>query len=172
MRSLGIAALACYAIHVGFHLYRGRFADALWGCHVASLLIAAGAFSQRATLAAIGVLWLCFGNPIWMLDLVTGGELLPTSIFTHVCGFIIGVLVLRRLGVPRHAWWKAALAFLGLLAATRLFTPRAANVNLAFAVAPGWETTFPSYPLYLLLLVSAGAVTFFLAELGLRKVLA
>jgi len=172
MRWLGCLALACYAIHVGFHLYRGRHADALWGCHVASLLIAAGAFSARATPAAIGVLWLCFGNPIWILDLATGGELLPTSLFTHVGGFIIGVLVLKRLGVPRHAWWRATLAFLGLLGVTRLLTPRAANVNLAFAVAPGWERTFPSYPLYLLLLVSVGAVTFLVAELGLRKVLA
>jgi len=172
MRWLGAAALACYAIHAGLHLYRGRFADALWGCHVASLLIAAGAFSERATPAAIGVLWLCFGNPIWILDLASGGEFLPTSFFTHGGGFIIGILVLKRLGVPRHAWWKASLSFLALLGVTRLLTPRAANVNLAFAVAPGWEKTFPSYPLYLLLLVTAGAVTFFAAELGLRRVLA
>ena len=172
MRALGIAALLCYAVHCGVHLYRGRFADSLWGCHVARVLIAAGALSARATLAAIGVLWLCFGNPIWILDVATGGELLPTSLFTHVGGFIIGILVLKRLGVPRNAWWKATLAFLGLLGVTRLLTPRAANVNLAFAVASGWETTFPSYPIYILLLVSAGAVTFFAAELGLRKVLA
>ncbi len=172
MRWLGSLALACYAVHAGFHGYHGRFADALWGCHVASLLIAAGAFSERPTPVAIGVLWLCFGNPLWILDLSTGGELLPTSVFTHVGGFIIGVLLLKRLGVPRHAWWQAALAFLGLLGVTRLLTPRASNVNLAFAVAPGWERTFPSYPVYLLLMVSAGAVTFFAAELGLRKVLA
>ncbi|HYP78573.1 MAG TPA: hypothetical protein VER12_21520 [Polyangiaceae bacterium] len=172
MRWLGGLSLACYAIHVGVHLYRGRFADALWGCHVASLLIAAGAFSERATPAAIGVLWLCFGNPIWLLDIATGGEFLPTSLFTHLGGFVIGILALRRLGVPPHVWWKATLAFLALLGLTRLLTPRASNINLAFAVAPGWEATFPSYPLYLLLLISAGAVTFFAAELGLRKVLA
>jgi len=172
MRWLGGLALACYAIHAGYHLYHGRFADALWGCHVASLLIAAGAFAERATPAAIGVLWLCFGNPLWILDITTGGEVLPTSVFTHVAGFMMGILVLKHLGVPRHAWWKAVLAFLGLLGVTRLLTPRAANVNLAFAVASGWEKTFPSYPFYMLLLVSAGAVTFFAAEVGLRKVLA
>jgi hypothetical protein len=171
MRWLGASAIACYAVHAGFHLYHGRPADALWGCHVASLLIAASAFSGRALPAAIGVLWLCFGNPMWLLDVTTGGELLPTSLLTHVGGFIIGILVLKRLGFPRDAWWKATLAFLGLLGFTRLVTPPAANVNLAFSVASGWERTFPSYPLYLLLLVSAGAATFFTAELGLRKVL-
>jgi hypothetical protein len=172
MRRLGGLALACYAIHAGFHLYHGRPADALWGCHIASLLIAASAFSGRSTPAGIGVLWLCFGNPMWILDVATGGELLPTSVLTHVGGFVIGIVVLKRLGFPREVWWKATLAYLGLLGLTRLVTPRVANVNLAFAVAPGWEQTFPSYPLYLLLLMSAGAATFFTAELGLRKVLA
>ena len=171
MRWLGTLALVCYAIHVGFQLRHGRPPDALWGCHAASLLIAVSAFSERATPAAIGVLWLCFGDPVWILDVATGGELLPTSLFTHVGGFIIGILVLKRLGFPRHTWWKATLAFLGLLLLTRLVTPPAANVNLAFAVAAGWERAFPSYPLYLLLMVSAGAATFFTAELGLRKVL-
>jgi len=171
MRWLGALALAAYAVHVGFHLYHGRPADALWGCHVACLLIAAGALRARATPAAIGVLWLCFGNPMWLLDVATGGELLPTSVLTHIGGFIVGILVLRKLGFPRHTWWKATLAFLGLLGLTRLVTPRAANVNLVFAVASGWEHTFPSYPLYLLLMVSAGTATFFTAELGLRKVL-
>jgi hypothetical protein len=171
MRSLGGLALGCYAIHVGSHLYHGRPADSLWGCHVACLLVAVSAFTRRATPAAIGVLWLCFGNPLWLLDVATGGELLPTSLLTHVGGFALGLLLLKRLGFPPGSWWQATLAFLGLLGLTRLVTPRAANVNLAFAVASGWERTFPSYPLYLLLMVSAGTATFFTAELGLRKVL-
>jgi hypothetical protein len=65
----------------------------------------------------------------------------------------------------------ATLAFLGLLLLSRLVTPRAANVNLAFAVAGGWEKAFPSYSSYLLLMISAGIATFAAAEFGLRKVL-
>ncbi|HVY24953.1 MAG TPA: hypothetical protein VHB79_00325 [Polyangiaceae bacterium] len=170
-RWLGIAALGCFAVHGSYHVFARRWPDVLWGCHIAAVLIGVGALLERAELVAIGVLWLCFGNPLWILDITTGGELLPTSLFTHVGGLAIGLAVLNRLGMPRHAWLYATAAFLGLLLLTRLITPRAANVNLAFAVASGWEETFPSYSLYLLLMIAAGIATFAAAEFGLRKVL-
>lgn len=170
-RWLGVAALVCFAIHASYHLLAGRWPDVLWGCHIATLLVGIGALLERAEPVAIGVLWLCFGNPMWILDISTGGELLPTSPFTHVGGLVIGLWVLKRLGVPRRAWLHATAAFLGLLLLSRLVTPRASNVNLAFAVAGGWEKTFPSYPLYLLLMIAAGIATFAAAELGLRKAL-
>ncbi|MFZ5892513.1 MAG: hypothetical protein ACOY0T_15745 [Myxococcota bacterium] len=168
---LGLGALFCYAIHAGSHVLAGRPAEVLWACHVASVLIGVGALAGNATLVAIGVLWLAFGNPLWVLDLSTGGEFLPTSPFTHIGGFVLGCFALRRLGFPESAWWKAVLAFVLLLLLTRLLTPPRANVNLAFAVASGWERTFTSYPLYLSMLVLAGAATFFVAELGLRRLL-
>jgi len=170
-RWLGLAALGCFAVHASYHVLAGRWPDVLWGCHIATLLVGIGALLERAEPVAVGVLWLCFGNPLWILDVSTGGELLPTSLFTHVGGLVIGLLLLKRLGLPPHAWLHATLGFLGLLLLTRLLTPRAANVNLAFAVEHGWEKTFPSYPVYLLLLVAAGTATFALAQLGLRKVL-
>ncbi len=170
-RWLGIAALVCFAVHASYHLLARRWPDVLWGCHIAALLVGVGALLGRAELVAIGVLWLCFGNPMWILDITTGGEFLPTSVFTHVGGLVIGLVALNRLGVPRHAWLYATAAFLGLLLLTRLVTPRGSNVNLAFAVAGGWEKTFPSYSSYLLLMIAAGTATFAAAELGLRKVL-
>jgi hypothetical protein len=168
---LGLLALGCYAAHAAFHVVRGHAFDALWACHIAALLISAGAFFSQARWAAIGVLWLSFGNALWLVDLLGGGEFFPTSLLTHGVALAIGVIIVRRLGWPFPSWWAAALAFLVLLGVTRLLTPRAANVNLAFGVAPGWESVFPSYPVYLVLLVGAGALTFFLVELGLRRVL-
>jgi len=168
---LGLGALACYAIHAGSHVLAGRPADTLWACHVATLLVGVGALVESATVIAIGVLWLAFGNPLWALDLSTGGEFLPTSPLTHVGGFALGCLALKRLGVPKAAWWKAALAFVALLGLTRALTPRSANVNLAFAVAPGWERTFPAYPPYLAMLLGIGTAVFFVAEIALRRLL-
>jgi hypothetical protein len=172
MRWLGIAALTCFAIHATYHLLSGRAPDLLWGCHVATVLVGLGALLERPVPVAVGVLWLCFGNPLWALDVTTGGEFLPTSLFTHVGGFVIGLLALRTLRFPARSWLYAAAGYLVLLGATRLLTPRASNVNLAFAVAPGWERTFPSYPAYLLLLMTAGTATFFVVSLVLRKVYA
>ncbi len=167
----GALALACYAIHAGFHVLRGHPEDALWACHIAALLIAAGCFFAARTPIAMGILWLLFGNPLWVLDLSTGGEFLPTSALTHVGSLVIGLLAMRRLGWPKRAWWPAIVGFLALMGLTRVLTPRGANVNLAFRVADGWERTFPSYASYFLLLAAAAALTFFVAEVGLRRLL-
>lgn len=171
-RVIGVLALVCFAIHAGYHVLSGRAPDVMWGCHIATLLIGIGALLGRAEPVAIGVLWLCFGNPMWVLDLSTGGEFLPTSLCTHVGGLVLGLWALKRLGFPHHAWLFATGAYLVLLGLTRLLTPRSANVNLAFAVESGWEKTFPSYPQYLALLVAGGAATFFVVGLALRKVYA
>lgn len=171
LRLLGAVALLCFLVHAGYHVASGRVPDVFWGCHVATLLVGIGALLGRAEPIAVGVLWLCFGNPLWVLDISTGGEFLPTSLLTHVGGFMIGLWAAKRVGFPRFSWVRAALGYVALLGLTRVCTPRAANVNLAFAVAPGWEKTFPSYPLYLAMMMALGTATFFAAELGLRKAL-
>jgi len=79
MRVLGIVAFVFYAIHATAHLYRGEPYDLLWACNVAAVLVALGLLLRNATLNAIGLLWLCFGTSLWILDLATGGEFLPTS---------------------------------------------------------------------------------------------
>jgi hypothetical protein len=76
-----------------------------------------------------------------------------------------------RLGMPRHAWWKAILAFLILQQLSRWFTSAETNVNLAFGVASGWEDVFPSHLAYLALLVAVGAAAFFGVERAARGLL-
>ena len=82
---------------------------------------------------AVGVCWVLFGLPIWLLDLATGGTLNPTSVFTHVGGPAVGILALRRLGWPAGVWWKASIAEAALLLLTRLVAPPERNINLVFA---------------------------------------
>jgi hypothetical protein len=165
----GALALTCFVVHASYHVLHGRPHDALWVCHVAALSIALGCFIGQPSFVAVGVLWLSFGNPLWVTELLTGGEFLPTSILTHVVAFVVGIVAVRKLGWPRAAWGKATIALLPLLGLTRLVTPPPANVNLAFGVAGGWEKTFPSHGVYLLLLYGSAALTFFLAELGWRR---
>ena len=52
------------------HLRRGEPYDLLWACHLAVLLVAAGLLLQRPALNAVGLLWACFGLPIWLLYIV------------------------------------------------------------------------------------------------------
>ena len=167
-RPLGIAAILCYAAHASVHLSRGEPYDLLWGCHLAVLLVAAGLLLERATLNAIGLLWACFGLPIWLLYTFTGGEFMPTAILTHVGALVIGVAGVRRLGWPGGAAWKALAAYFVLWGVTRLTTPASANINLAFRVYPGWEGRFPSYPIYFATLTVMGIAVFVIADLLFR----
>ena len=167
---LAAAALACYTAHAAVHLWRGEPYDLLWGCHVAAVLVGAGLWTSNGALNAIGLLWACFGLPIWLIYTFAGGEFMPTAILTHVGALALGIAGVRLLGMPGGVWWKAVAAYLALWAVTRLVTPPRANVNLAFGVWPGWEDRFASYPIYFATLFTAGALTFLVGEQIFKRI--
>lgn len=169
MKWAAFAAFGCYAAHAAVHLARGEPYDLFWGCHIAVVLVGAGLLAGHATLNAVGLLWACFGMPIWLLYSFTGGEFMPTALLTHAGGLVLGAIGVHRLGMPRGAWWKALAAYLALWTLTRAFTPADANINLAFRVYPGWENRFSSYPIYFTTLLISGAATFAVAEQVFRR---
>ena len=162
--ALGLLAVAAYCIHSAVHLQRGEPYDLLWGCHIAALLVGFGLLLRNATLNAIGLLWSCFGSALWLLDLMTGGEFMPTAILTHVGAFVIGMYGVRILGMPRRSAWYALGSFFALWCVSRAITPASANINLAFRIPAGWTNNFPNYPIYFLTLLLGGAATFAIAE--------
>jgi hypothetical protein len=107
--------------------------------------------------------------PLWLLDLASGGELMPSSLLTHVVSPTFAILALMRVGWPPSAWWKAATSLASLLGLTRLVTPAQANVNLAFRVWPGWERLFPNHAVYLIALTALCTALFFAVERGARR---
>lgn len=165
---LGIAAVMCYAIHAALHLVRGEWYDLFWACHVAALLVGAGLLTRNAAINGVGVLLGLMGLPLWLADLAAGGEFLPTSILTHVVALVIGVYGSLRLGMPRGAWWRAAVVLVGLIGLCRLATPPGPNVNVAFAIQHGWENHFASHASYLAWMVGSATVYFFVVERLLR----
>lgn len=172
MKWLGLLAIALYAVHGGYHLLQHRAADLLWACHMATLAVGVGCLAGSAPVVTVGLSLLVFGLPLWVVDMATGGELLLTSIGTHVGGLVVGVLATRQLGWPEGTWWKAVAVSLVILLVTRLLTPAPANINLVFAVAGGWERWFPSHRVYLAGLVAASAGVFFMTERAARSLLA
>jgi len=141
----------------------------LWSCHLGAALVGIGLLSSSATTNGIGLLFLCMGTPLWMMDLAGGGEFYPTSSLTHVGGLAIGLYGARRLGLPSGAWWKAVVALITLILICRLVTPPRANVNVAFAIYPGWEKVFSSHLVYLATMMGAAAAYFFVCEYVLRR---
>ncbi|WP_437971955.1 hypothetical protein WMF04_22890 [Sorangium sp. So ce260] len=167
LRVLGGLAAMALIVHGGNHVRRGSPHDLLWMCNVAPLLLAAGCFLAKPDLAAIAVLWLAFGTPIWLLDIATGSGIILTTFLPHVLCPVVAVLAVREMGLPRRAWLKATGALLALVGLTRALTPPEANVNLSHRVWAGWEARFPRYDTYFALVAAAAALTFFVLDRAL-----
>lgn len=170
LRNLGIAAIVCYTIHAGYHLVSGHPEHILWACHLGALIVGVGLLTEKPVVAGIGTLFLCMGTPLWLMELLAGGAFMPTSIFTHVGGLVIGLVGTYHVGLPRGTWWKSVAALAALIALARLVTPAEANVNIAFDVQAGYENYFPSYPVYLVTMIVSAAAYFFTAQFLMRYV--
>ena len=172
MAGFGAVALGCYAVHAGFHLIHDRPEDLLWACHLGAALVGIGLIVSSAALNGTGTLFLCLGTPLWLMYLAGGGDFYLTSCFTHIGGLAIGLYGARRLGFPYGVWWKAVVALVALILVCRLVTPRQANINVAFAIYPGWEKYFSSHMVYLATMICMAAGYFFITEYVLRRWLA
>ena len=164
---LGVLTLSFYLLHAVRSWARGRYYNAFWLCHMASVALGIGLLTGSPVLAGIGVLWFLVGVPMWLVDLAAGGDFTWTSLLTHLGSAAAGAGALRAVGMPPNVWWKAVLGVGVLFLFCRAATPPAANVNLAFAVHRGWERWFPSYGWYLLLLLAMLSVVFYAAEAAL-----
>jgi len=165
-RWLGALGIAFYAGHAGRRALLGHPEHLLWMCHVAALLVATGLLAEAAVLNAVGTQWLVTGVPLWLADLAAGGEFFPTSVLSHVGGLLLGLVGLRRLGVPRGTWWKSAVLLAALTLLTRALTPASENVNLGFSVLPDGVEPWRRMP------VAAAAVAgAALAFLGIERAL-
>ena len=140
------------------HLWRGRAVRPAVGL---SSRGAAGrrpdCCSQRATLNAVGLLWSCFGLPIWLLYSFTGGEFMPTAALTHIGALVLGIYGVRD---PRHGRaaraWKAARRVPRAVGGDASCSRRRARTSISpFACTRAGSSRFPSYPLYFATLLLA-----------------
>ncbi len=168
---VALLALVFYGAHASTYLYRGEPQGLLWACHVATLLIGAGALLDAARPACIGLCWVIVGSGMWIVDLLFGDSFMPTSLLTHVGGFFLGVFTVRRLGWPRGSFLWAGLWVALLQVVTRFLTPPATNINLAFAIFPGVRRFFPSFPIYAVCNLLFGVSLFYLIERLARRLL-
>jgi hypothetical protein len=161
---LGVLAVSFFVIHATFHATHGRPWDILWNCTLSNLLVGIGLFFGSARAVAVGASWLCMGNITWLADVFTGGEFFATSVLTHFGGLTVSILGARILGWPRltFLWATGGLLLLQLLC--RLFTPAAANVNLAFSVYAGWERIYSSYRVFWVSMFVQAVLVYFLVD--------
>jgi hypothetical protein len=164
----GAVALLCWAIHAADLVRRGDGQDLLWMCNVAALAAGVGMLGRRPRVVAGAAMALALGLPLWLGGLLTAGIFMPTALLTHVVTLGLAVRGARALGVPRGTWWRALAVGLALIALARVTTDPARNVNLAYAVWPGWERLFPSHLAYLCVLTALHAGAFAALERAAR----
>jgi len=169
-RVLGLVALAFYFLHAAYFVYHLRPSNLFWGCHMAALGVGTGLLLKKPSFNAMGVIALTWGVPMWLFEVARGGEFLPTSMGTHIGGLALGLLGVYWLGLPRYTWVKVSAFTLGLLVLCRLITLEKENVNLAFGPPPGFEESFPPYPWFGAIVLTACTATFVPAELIWRRV--
>lgn len=169
LTALGAAAVCFYAVHAGQYLYRRQPENLLWICHLGSLLVGVALLTRQGTLNAIGTLWLLVGLPLWVYDLTRGSTALWTSILTHLGGPVIGLIGVRKLGVPTGMWWKSLAGLAPVYLLSRWLTPPAENINLSHAIYPGSERHFPNYLSYVLSLAALYAISAGLFQVVARR---
>ena len=170
----GILAVGFFLAHLLWHAYLGDPENAVWACHVASLLIGIGGIVRNATLIAIGLSWLVVGIPLWLYHLAVGGPFVPTSLLTHFGSAAIGCILLRKSGFepPKETiWWRACIALAILVAVSRFVTGRSDNINLAFDIHGRSDTAIGEHAQYLLVLAVVVSPVLYVSEIVLRRIL-
>lgn len=167
---IGVVALLLYAPHALWQIAHHSAWDLLWVCDVALPMLAFGAFTGRPRAAVTAFLFLLYGTPMWLLDLLAGGAMVPTSPLIHVGGLAVAYVATRSLGWPPRSWMVGSAAAAIVLGLSRLLSPRAANVNMAFRVYEGWERYFSNHTLYLAgIWLSATALFWAVERVRLRR---
>jgi hypothetical protein len=165
---LGLLAVCFFGVHAAGQIWAGTPENLLWACHVADLCVGLGLIIRWPTLTAGGLLMLSIGIPLWLINLGFGGTFYPTSVLTHLGGFVVGVFGLRRLAPARYDWLTAVSTVAGLLIASRALTNPVDNINLAFSF---WRAVGPlldAPELHVLAVLSFWVVALWPTQYGLR----
>ena len=163
-RLLGILPLLFF-LGQGIHYWRiHELGHMLWMCNIGNLLFAVGLFLDNRRLMRVAIIWTIPGLIIWLIYVVLEWGVFFTSTLAHVGGLVVGLFVLRRIGMDRRSWVYAFVWYLLVQFASRLLTATDLNVNLAHRIQPGWDQRFGTYWQFWLVLTIVTAGTLWLVE--------
>lgn len=168
-RLLGVLPLLFFVAQ-GVHYYRiHQLGHMLWMCNIGNLVLALGLFFEKPLLVRVAAIWTIPGLLIWFLYVVLAWGVFVTSTLAHIGGLAVAAIALRTYGMDRRAWLYAFGWSLLVQLLSRFVTAPDLNVNVAHAVQPGWERTFPSYWMFWLALTVVIATVLWLSGLLWRS---
>ncbi len=169
LKILGVLPLTFYGIFVFEQAILGKPTNALWACQVANIFVGISYLLLSPGINGIAFCVLAYGNILWVIYLIGGGFFSIGSLLTHLFGGGLSLILVLKKGLPKNSWWKSGLFILLMFFVSKFFSNPRENVNLAFRVEDGWESQFPNYTSYLLLIYSSMLISFFLVEKIVRK---
>lgn len=134
-------------------------------CNIGNLVLALGLFFDKPLLIRVAAIWTIPGLIVWFVYVVLAWGVFLTSTLAHVGGIIVAAFALKMYRMDRNSWLYAFGWYLVMQLISRLFTAPELNVNLVYAVQPGWERAFTSYWSFWLVLTIATAVVLWLSGL-------
>jgi hypothetical protein len=160
----GSLSILFYILYVAYYASHNKLYNMVWVCHVGSLLVGLGLVFRKPLLNATGFFWVSIGIPLWVYNLTSGSSSVIYSYLTHWGGLINGLLGIYIMGIPKRSYIYSAIALSVFACATRFITPPGENINLIHSIWPGWETVFPSFPVFLAIIFFYCIIVFFLIE--------
>jgi len=159
LRLLGLLPLIFFFAQ-GVHYWRSNeLGHMLWMCNIGNLILALGLFFNNSVVVRLAAIWMLPGILVWFVYVVLTWGMFLTSTLAHVGGLAVAMLALKWYRMNRDAWRSAFGWYLMVQLMSRFVTPKELNVNVAHAVASGWERTFQSYWSFWLVLTAITAAT-------------
>lgn len=156
-RWLGLLPLIFFIAQTNHYWRINELGNMLWMCNLGNLILAAGLFLDKSTLVRLSAIWMGPGLIIWFVYVVLPWGVFLSSILAHVGGLVVSLIALKWYRMDRDAWRYAFGWYLAVQLLSRFITAAALNVNLAHAVATGWQRTFQSYWSFWLVLTALTA---------------
>ena len=168
LRLLGILPLLFFLAQ-GYHYWRiNQLGHLFWMCNIGNLLLAMGLFLEKPAVIRLAAIWTIPGVVVWFMYVVLTWGVFLTSTMAHVGGLVVATMALKFYRMDRRSWLYAFGWYIGVQVLSRFFTAPELNVNLAHAMQPGWEQTFPSYWAFWLTLTLATAAVLWVSGLVWR----
>lgn len=169
-RWLGILPLIFFFAQA-IHYWRiDELGHMLWMCNIGNLILALGLFLDKPVAVRLSAIWMVPGIVVWFIYVVLAWGVFLTSTMAHVGGLAVSMIALKGCRMDRTAWRYAFGWYLAIQLISRFITSPQLNVNLAHAVAPGWERTFQSYWSFWLVLTAVAAAVLWLTGMILWSV--
>lgn len=162
-RWLGVLPLIFFLAQVAHYWRINELGHVVWMCNIGNLILALGLFFEKPVLIRLAAIWTVPGLIVWFIYVVLAWGVFLSSTLAHVGGISVAMIALKRYRMDRSSWGYAFGWYLVIQLLSRFITPAALNVNLAHAVAPGWERTFQSYWAFWLVLTAATAAVLWLS---------